>query len=49
MRHDSEDGDGSAIWNLLTDENMRAVSGLYIYQVESDDGKTAVGKFAIVR
>jgi len=49
MRHDSEDGDGSAIWNLLTDENMRAVSGLYIYQVESDDGKTAVGKFAIIR
>jgi hypothetical protein len=49
MRHDSEEGDGSATWDLLTDETMRAVSGLYIYQVESDDGKTAVGKFAIVR
>jgi hypothetical protein len=49
MRHDSEEGDGSATWDLLTDENMRAVSGLYIYQVESDDGKTAVGKFAIIR
>jgi hypothetical protein len=49
LRHDSEEGDGSETWDLLTEENMRAVSGLYIYQVEADDGKTAVGKFAIVR
>jgi hypothetical protein len=56
LRHDSplyetgqSSGEGSATWDLLTEENMRAVSGLYIYQVESDDGKTAVGKFAIIR
>jgi hypothetical protein len=49
LQHDSDEGDGSATWDLLTDENMRAVSGLYIYQVESEDGKTAVGKFAIIR
>ena len=49
-------GEGSATWDLLTGEkgdlgrpDMRAVSGLYIYQVETDDGKTAVGKFAIIR
>lgn len=49
LQHDSDEGGGSATWDLLTDENMRAVSGLYIYQVEADDGKTTVGKFAIIR
>jgi hypothetical protein len=56
LRHDSpsydtgqDSGEGSATWDLLTEENMRAVSGLYIYQVEADDGTTAVGKFAIIR
>jgi hypothetical protein len=49
LEHHSDEGGGSATWDLLTEENMRAVSGLYIYQVESDDGKTAVGKFAIIR
>ena len=49
LKHHSAEGDGSARWNLLTSENMRAVSGLYIYQVEAEDGKTAVGKFAIIR
>ncbi len=56
LRHDSPVndegeslGEGSETWDLLTEETMRAVSGLYIYQVETDDGKTAVGKFAIVR
>lgn len=49
LEHHSAEGDGSARWNLLTEENMRAVSGLYIYQVEAEDGKTAVGKFAIIR
>jgi hypothetical protein len=49
LEHYSDEGDGSRTWDLLTEEDMRAVSGLYIYQVEDDDGKTAVGKFAIIR
>ncbi|MCK4271077.1 hypothetical protein KAX22_00400, partial [bacterium] len=49
LEHYSDEGDGSKTWDLLTEEDMRAVSGLYIYQVEDDDGKTAVGKFAIIR
>jgi len=49
IRHESKDGDGDEFWNMTTDENLDIVSGLYIYQVEAKDGKTKVGKFAIIR
>lgn len=40
---------GSEEWNLLTDEGLDCTSGLYIWQVETEDGRKAFGKFAIVR
>ncbi|MDI6839760.1 MAG: hypothetical protein QMD71_02720 [bacterium] len=42
-------GTGAHAWDLLTDEKLRCVSGLYIYQVITTDGKQKVGKFAIIR
>lgn len=40
---------GSEPWNLLTEEGLDCTSGLYIWQVETEDGEKAWGKFAIVR
>ncbi len=40
---------GSEEWNLLTEEGLDCTSGLYIWQVETEDGRKALGKFAIVR
>ncbi len=39
---------GRAEWNLLTDENRPAVSGIYFFHVKSDLGEK-VGRFAIIR
>ncbi len=50
LEHDEEGDDGTERWDLLTEERMLCTSGLYIYQVEDrGSGKTAVGKFVIVR
>jgi hypothetical protein len=50
LRH-SATGANSGVerWGLRTEEGLNCVSGLYLYQVESEDGKTKVGKFAIIR
>ncbi len=50
LEQTTESDDGSARWDLLTEEGMHCASGLYVFQVEdSATGKTAIGKFAIVR
>ncbi|MBN1425369.1 hypothetical protein JXA88_12515 [Candidatus Fermentibacteria bacterium] len=50
LQHQATADDWSARWDLLTSEQMHCTSGLYVYQVEDrSTGKTAVGKFAIVR
>jgi len=47
------DGTGVASWNQITDYGLFAKPGIYIYQLTShafgSDGKTKIGKFAIVR
>ena len=41
---------GSAHWNLLTDENLEIAAGMYIYHVESEDsGREHIGKFAVLK
>ncbi len=40
---------GTVDWNIWTYEFTEAAFGLYVYVVKTDDGKTKVGKFAIVR
>lgn len=42
-------GAGAHAWDILTEEGLSTVSGLYIYQVATPDGKEKVGKFAIIR
>jgi hypothetical protein len=45
---DPDDPDAGTYWNLVTRNNQEVVSGVYLYQIDSDVG-SKVGKFAIIR
>jgi hypothetical protein len=52
LRHDSAYNSGKVgivDWNLWTYEYTEAAYGLYIYVAKTADGKTRIGKFAIIR
>ena len=36
-------------WNVRTINNQEVAPGLYIYIVQTDNGKSITGKFAIIR
>jgi hypothetical protein len=40
---------GSEKWDVLTDNNQRPASGIYIYHIETPGGDTKTGKFALIR
>ena len=44
-------GAGHASWNLMSRNGQEIVSGIYLYAVQSDDGRFEdfVGKFVVVR
>lgn len=47
---DNVASNGSAHWNLLTDENLEIAAGMYIYHVESQEsGREHIGKFAVLK
>jgi hypothetical protein len=46
--HDSILTDGKAFWDLRTKDNMNIAYGLYLFQVESDEG-AFIGKFAVIK
>ncbi len=48
LEHDSPVLDGNENWDLLTKNNQKIASGVYIYHVESTYGEK-IGKFAVVR
>ena len=39
---------GTAYWNLLTENNQKAATGVYVFRVTSPYGET-VGRFAVIR
>ena len=41
--------DGNEWWDLRTENNQEVAPGLYIYHVESRNGKEKIGKFAVIR
>ena len=45
----SDSYDGNVYWNLKNAHNRDVAPGLYIYRVETENGLTKVGKFAVVR
>ena len=48
LEHDSPDLDGNENWDLLTKNNQKIASGVYIFHVDSPYGEK-IGKFAVVR
>ena len=41
--------DGHAFWDLKNAHGRKVAPGLYIYRLETSNGQTKVGKFAVVR
>jgi hypothetical protein len=48
LEHNSPDLDGNENWDLLTKNNQKIASGIYIFHVDSPYGEK-MGKFAVVR
>jgi hypothetical protein len=51
IEHDGTDGIGHMSWNLMSRNGQEIVSGIYLYAVQSDDGRfdDFIGKFVVVR
>jgi len=49
--HDGIGGGGQASWNLVTRSGQQIVSGVYLFVVDSADGRFAdyIGKFVVIR
>jgi hypothetical protein len=46
---DHDDGSGIAFWDQATSYGQWVKSGVYIYHVETPEGRTTTGRFAIIR
>ncbi len=51
LPHDGTTGDGQLPWNLVSRNGQQVASGIYLYEVDSDDDRFEpfVGKFVVVR
>jgi len=49
IEHDSPLEDGTAIWNMLTKDNLDIAYGVYVYHVEAPGLGEVVGKFAVIK
>jgi flagellar hook assembly protein FlgD len=48
IEHD-DNFDSNVFWDLKNSKNKKVAPGLYIYKVDTNNGISKVGKFAIVR
>ena len=49
INHRSDMNYGSGSWDLLTEDNLTAAYGIYVYHVEADGVGEKVGKLAIIK
>jgi hypothetical protein len=51
LHHDGRGGSGTLAWNLVSRNGQTVTSGVYIYSVESEDGRfpRVIGKFVVIR
>ncbi len=51
LNHDGGNGNGSLAWNLLTRNGQDISSGVYLFNVEPEDGRfsSTTGKFVVIR
>ena len=48
MNNDADDG--TAHWDMLTNENLEIAAGMYLYHVKSKlTGDEKIGKFAVIK
>lgn len=48
LDHDGTGGDGQAAWDLVSRNGQEVVSGIYVFTVDSDLGRTT-GRFVVIR
>ena len=48
INHD-EEIDGNVYWDLKNASGKKVAPGLYIYIIQTDNGKSLTGKFAVIR
>ena len=46
--HVTPEDEGHVAWELLTNYGTRPASGMYIYHIETPDGKEKTGKIALI-
>jgi hypothetical protein len=49
LNKDSQAGDGSLSWDLVSDDGMEIAYGIYIYYVHSEGIGEHIGKFAVIK
>ncbi|MDI6765529.1 MAG: hypothetical protein QME52_01695 [Bacteroidota bacterium] len=49
IEHDNPYSNGTAYWDLLTQDNLSASYGVYVYHVEAPGIGEKIGKFAIIK
>jgi hypothetical protein len=47
--HDNPLNDGTAIWNMLSKDNLEIAYGIYIYHVQAEGVGERIGKFVVVK
>jgi hypothetical protein len=49
IEHDSQAGDGTAEWDLLSRDNLSVSYGVYVFHVDAPGVGTHIGKFAVIK
>ena len=49
LEHDAGLTNGQEPWNLVSRDGMNISFGVYVYHVETPDGQTKIGRFAVIK
>ena len=49
IRHSSQINNGTGSWNLLTEDNLTAAYGIYVYHIEAKGIGDKIGKLALIK
>jgi hypothetical protein len=49
IEHESQINDGTAIWNMLSQDNLEISYGIYIYHIDADGIGETIGKFIVIK
>jgi len=49
IEHEAPIGDGTAIWNMLSKDNLEISYGIYIYHIKAEGVGEKIGKFVVVK